>query len=90
MCGGAEGHFGLMTQHVVGKRGQSSGLPQRQLPSKSRGMRPARTRLRTGHRSVDDRLSKLHQTPEVTQAKGVTRHPGTSANDCSLGGHGAS
>lgn len=33
MCGGAEGHFGLMTQHVVGKRGQSSGLPQRQLPS---------------------------------------------------------
>lgn len=87
MCGGAEGHFGLMTQHVVGKRGQSSGLPQ---PQQVRGMRPARTRLRTRHRSVDDRLSKLHQTPEVTQAKGVTRHPGTSANDCSLGGHGAS
>lgn len=58
MCGGAEGHFGLMTQHVVGKRGQSSGLPQRQLPSKSgecgpreRGCEPGTDRSMTGCRS---------------------------------------
>lgn len=50
-------------------RGQSSGLPQCQLPSKIRRMWPMRMRLHTGHRSDDDRVLKLNQTPEVTQAK---------------------